>query len=116
MPGGGAYKFEKIPADFLLLKTKRRLKSVFSDGPLLYFYRFRYIPCFETIFYFCFSILATNSGINIFEESEKPGGRARFRSEIPGGRARLLGRPEGRDTLLSESPGVARGGDGKPEN
>ena len=83
---------------------------MFSDGPLLYFYRFRYIPCFETIFYFCFSILATNKGINIFEESEKPGGRARFRSEIPGGRARLLGRPEGRDTLLSESPGVARGG------
>ena len=70
MPGGGAYKFEKIPADFLLLKTKLRLKLAFSDDPLLYFHRFRYILCFETIFYFCFSILATNSGINIFEESE----------------------------------------------
>ena len=83
---------------------------MFSDDSLLYFHRFRYIACFETIFYFCFSILATNSGIYIFEESEKSGGRAPFRSEIPGGRARLLGRPEGRDTLLSESPGVARGG------
>ena len=66
--------------------------------------------CFETIFYFYFSFLATNSSINIFWESEKPGGRARFRSEIPGGQAISLGRPDGRDTFLSESPGVARGG------
>ena len=101
----GAYKFEKIPADFLLLKTEQKLKSVFSDGHLLYFYRFCFIPCFETIFYFCFSISATNSPIHIFEESEKSGGRARFRSEIPGGRTRLLGRPEGRETFFSECPG-----------
>ena len=66
--------------------------------------------CFEIIFYFYFSLLAAKLTIDIFEESEKPGGRARFRSEIPGGQAILLGRPDGRDTFLSESPGVARGG------
>ena len=32
---------------------------------------------------------------------------------IPGGSGYIAGRPEGRETLLSESPGVARE-DGKP--
>ena len=56
----------------------------------------------------------TNLSFNVFEESEKPGDRARFKSEIPGDRAILLGRPEDRDTFLSESGGFPGGG--KPEN
>ena len=78
---------------------------MFSGNLLLYFYHFRQLISFNIIFYFYFSFLATNPSINIFEESEKPGGRARFRSEIPGGQAILLGKPDGRDTFLSESPG-----------
>ena len=64
--------------------------------------------------YIYFSFLATNSSINIFEESEKPGGRARFRSKIPGFQVILLERLDGRQTFLNESLGVA-GGDGIPE-
>ena len=52
-------------------------------------------------------VLDNKLKLNKFSSSSP--GREQFRSEIPGGQARLLGNPESRNTLLSESPGDARG-------